>query len=393
MKHLMTTYHRLPVAFVKGQGAWLWDNTGIPYLDAISGIAVCGLGHAHPAITTAISEQASQLLHTSNLYQIPHQSQLADTLSELSGMERVFFCNSGAEAVEAALKIARAYGHRQQIEFPHIVVMENSFHGRTLAALSATGNVKVQAGFEPLVPGFIRIPYNDCEALKALASYPSEIVAVLVEPIQGEAGIQIPDPDYLAEIRAICTRHHWLMMLDEIQSGMGRTGYWFAHQRQSIRPDVMVLAKGLANGVPIGACLASGEAAQVFQPGNHGSTFGGNPLACRTAQVVLEVMQQQRLPERAGQLGAYLLQQFREKLRHWPMLKIRGQGLMLAIELDRECSALAQQALAQQLLINVTAQKIIRLLPPLILSDAEADLLVNKLCALINQFMQQADHA
>lgn len=383
----MTTYNRLPVSFVKGQGSWLWDTAGIPYLDAISGIAVCGLGHSHPAITQALSDQASQLLHTSNLYQIPHQEHLAQTLATLSGMERVFFANSGAEAVEAGLKIARAYGHQQNIELPHIVVMENSFHGRTLATLSATGNAKVQAGFEPLVQGFIRIPYNNLDALRALASHPSDIVAVLIEPIQGEAGINIPDPEYLAHIRALCTRNRWLMMLDEIQTGMGRTGHWFAHQREAIVPDVMLLAKGLANGVPIGACLASGEAAQIFQPGSHGSTFGGNPLACRAALAVTEVIEEQQLLARAQALGDYLLTQFREKLAHWPTLKIRGCGLMLAIELDRNCTELMQLALNQQLLINVTAQKVVRLLPPLILSDAEADLLVAKLSTLIHQFM------
>lgn len=287
--HLMSTYSRLPVEFQRGDGIWLWDSEGRQYLDALSGIAVCGLGHAHPAVTSAIAEQAGTLVHTSNLYGIGLQGQLADKLCSLSQMDRVFFSNSGAEANEAAIKIARLFGHSKGIDNPAIIVMDKSFHGRTLATLTATGNRKVQAGFEPLVQGFIRVPYNDLDAIGKVAANSQDVAAILVEPIQGEGGINIPDEAYLDGIRALCDDNNWLMMLDEIQTGMGRTGRWFAWQHSNARPDVVTLAKALGNGVPIGACLASGKAAEMMQPGSHGTTFGGNPLACRAAIAVLEI--------------------------------------------------------------------------------------------------------
>ena len=367
----MATYRRLPVTFTHGEGAWLWDEAGKRYLDALSGIAVCGLGHAHPAVRDALCEQAGSLIHTSNLYQIAAQTELGARLTTCAGMDRVFFGNSGAEANEAAIKLARLHGHHRGIEKPAILVMENSFHGRTLATLSATGNRKVQAGFEPLVQGFVRVPYNDLEAVETAAANRQDIVAVLVEPIQGEGGINIPAPDYLPRLRAICDRQGWLLMLDEIQTGMGRTGRLFAHQHTGIQPDVMTLAKGLANGVPIGACLARGVAATVLGPGSHGSTFGGNPLACRAASVVLEILET-RPPRRPGRPPGQPTAR-RASARPWPasagVRDIRGLGLMIGIELDRPCAELVGQALEAGLLINVTADRVIRLLPPLILEQ------------------------
>lgn len=394
----MNTYARLPVTFEKGDGCWLWDTAGKRYLDALSGIAVCGLGHAHPAVTEAICQQASQLVHTSNIYGIAHQQALGEKLTALAGMDRVFFSNSGAEANEAAIKIARLYGHARQIEQPTIVVMEGSFHGRTLATLSATGNRKVQAGFEPLVKGFLRVPYNDLEAIAAVAKNNHNVVAVLVEPVQGEGGIQIPDAGYLPGIRALCDEHNWLMMLDEIQTGMGRTGHWFAHQHSALQgnaiPDVMTLAKALGNGVPIGACLARGEAATIFQPGNHGSTYGGNPLVCRVGLSVIDTIEKARLCERAATLGASLLTGFNEQLADVDgVTSIRGQGLLLAIELDRPCAELVKLALNDGLLINVTAVNVVRLLPPLVMNDDEATQLVEQLSQLIRQFLSGNTHS
>ncbi len=390
---LMATYRRLPVRFVRGEGVWLWDQENRRYLDALSGIGVCGLGHAHPAIAEALCDQANTLVHISNLYEIPQQRALGQALTEVAGMDRVFFSNSGAEANETAIKIARRYGHARGVEQPAILVMENSFHGRTLATLSATGNRQVRAGFEPLVPGFVRVPFDDLDALDRAAANRPGIVAVLVEPIQGEGGVQIPAPDYLAELRSRCDTYGWLLMLDEIQTGMGRTGRLFAHERAGIRPDVMTLAKGLGNGVPIGACLARGPAAEVLGPGTHGSTFGGNPLVCRVALRVLEYLQQDSLWERADVLGARLLDQFQETLGHLPGVReIRGQGLMIGIELDRPAGALVEQALAQGLLINVTAAQVVRLLPPLILQEAEADLLVTRLSERITAFLSTVGH-
>lgn len=391
---LMNTYARLPVTFEKGDGVWLWDTDGNQYLDALSGIAVCGLGHAHPAVAKAICEQAGKLIHTTNIYGIQHQQTLGDRLTALAGMDRVFFGNSGAEANEAAIKIARLYGHSKGIDQPTIVVMEGSFHGRTLATLSATGNRKVQAGFEPLVSGFLRVPYNDLDAITQVAKNNNNVVAVLVEPVQGEGGIQIPDEDYLPGIRKLCDDNDWLMMLDEIQTGMCRSGQWFAHQhfdsqQQNAKPDVMTLAKALGNGVPIGACLARGKAAQQFKPGHHGSTYGGNPLVCHTALAVIDTLEKEKLAERAVNLGDRIVSGFKDILGDLEGISdIRGQGMLLAIELDQPCGDLVKLALDKGLLINVTADKVVRLLPPLIMSDKEADQLVNTLSDVIRQYME-----
>ena len=384
----MSTYNRLPVEFERGEGIWLWDRDNRQYLDALSGIAVCGLGHAHPAVTRAICDQAGQLVHTSNLYGIGVQEQLADRLSELSGMDRVFFCNSGAEANEAAIKIARLFGHSRNIDSPAIIVMENSFHGRTLATLTATGNRKVQAGFEPLVQGFIRVPYNDLEAIRKVAANSQSVAAILLEPIQGEGGINIPDDGYLDGIRSICDDNNWLMMLDEIQTGMGRTGKWFACQHSNASPDVITLAKALGNGVPVGACMARGNAADMMQPGSHGTTFGGNPLACRAALAVVDSLEQQQCVSNAASQGEHLLAGFTRALEGIEGVhEIRGQGLMIGIELDRPCGELVQQALTQGLLINVTAERVIRLLPPLILTDKQADMIIEQVSTLIREFL------
>ncbi|HFE47939.1 MAG TPA: aspartate aminotransferase family protein [Chromatiaceae bacterium] len=387
---LMATYARLPVTFSHGEGCRLFDDQGASYLDAIAGIAVCGLGHAHPSVSQALCDQASKLVHTSNLYGIANQQLLGERLTALAGMDRVFFGNSGAEANEAAIKIARLYGHRKGIGAPAIIVTENSFHGRTMATLSATGNRKVQAGFEPLVSGFVRVPYNDLEAIRQIASSAQNVVAVLVEPIQGEGGVNIPDKGYLQGIRQLCDDNDWLMMVDEIQTGMGRTGKWFACQHEDILPDVMTLAKALGNGVPIGACLASGWAAEILAPGNHGSTFGGNPLACAAALAVIEIMHAESLPSRAEKAGERLLAAFNEALQSSDgVVDIRARGLMIGIELDRPCAELVTRALSEKLLINVTAGNVVRLLPPLIISDAECDELASRLGALIRDFLRE----
>jgi acetylornithine aminotransferase len=386
--HLMATYNRLPVQFAKGEGIWLWDSEHRQYLDAISGIAVCGLGHAHPAVTQALCEQAATLVHTSNLYGITLQEQLAERLCELSGMERAFFCNSGAEANEAAIKIARLYGHGKGISCPAIIVMEQSFHGRTMATLTATGNRRIQAGFEPLVRGFIRVPFNDLDAIRTVAGNNSDTVAVLVEPVQGEGGVNVPDTGYLDGIREICDANGWLMMLDEIQTGVGRTGEWFAWQHGNARPDVMTLAKSLGNGVPVGACLAQGAAAEVMQPGKHGTTFGGNPLACRAAIAVLETITQEGLVARAAELGQRMRMGFAAALDGLAgVSNIRGLGLMIGIELERPCSELVGRALQRGLLINVTAERVVRLLPPLIMTDKQADMIVAQVSDLIRDFL------
>ena len=387
---LMSNYARLPVRFERGAGANLWDSDGKKYLDALSGVAVCGLGHAHPAVTEALCTQAAKLIHTSNIYEIPLQEELSAELAKLAGMERVFFCNSGAEANEAAIKIARLHGHKRGIKEPAIIVMEGSFHGRTLATLTATGNRKVQAGFEPLVKGFIRVPFDDLDAICAVAENSDNVVAVLVEPIQGEGGIRIPAADYLAGVRALCDRNDWLLMLDEVQTGVARTGRWFAFQHNGIQPDVMALAKGLGNGMPIGACLARGAAAEVFGPGNHGSTFGGNPLACSAALAVVQTVEKEGLAARAEQLGQRMLDGFHQQLLDVNgVVAIRGLGLMLAVELDRPCGDLVKTALARGLLINVTAERVVRLLPPLIISDAQADRIVTEVSQLITEFLAQ----
>ncbi|MBU1190073.1 MAG: acetylornithine transaminase [Gammaproteobacteria bacterium] len=385
---LISNYARLPVRFERGAGALLWDSEGKEYLDALSGVAVCGLGHAHPAVTEALCKQAGTLVHTSNIYEIPLQEDLSAELTRLAGMDRAFFCNSGAEANEAAIKLARLHGHKRGIKEPAIIVMDGSFHGRTMATLTATGNRKVQAGFEPLVKGFIRVPFNDLDALCAVADNSDNVVAVLVEPIQGEGGIRIPDNDYLAGVRSLCDRFNWLLILDEIQTGIGRTGRWFAFQHSDIQPDVMTLAKGLGNGVPIGACLARGAAAEVFEPGNHGSTFGGNPLACSAALAVVHTVEKEGLVARAEQLGQRMRGGFHAQLiDHAGIVAIRGIGLMLAIELDRPCAALVKLALSRGLLINVTAERVVRLLPPLILSDEQADRIVAEVSQLIIEFL------
>jgi acetylornithine/N-succinyldiaminopimelate aminotransferase len=391
-QHLMTTYGRQPVTFVKGEGVWLWDDQGNQYLDALAGVAVNGLGHAHPKLVQAIADQAARLIHVSNIYNIAEQSALADRLCALSGLDRVFFCNSGCEANEAAIKLARLYGHQKGIENPAIIVMDKSFHGRTMATLSATGNRKVQAGFEPLVPGFIRVPFDDLEAVKQVAEHNQNVVAVLVEPIQGEGGVNIPKDGaaYLEGLRKVCDQHGWLLMLDEVQSGIARTGTWFAFQHTTIQPDVMTLAKGLGSGVPIGACLARGAAAETFKPGNHGSTFGGNPLACAAGLATLDAIEEQELCAHAESLGNWINQQFREQLRGVAgVVTIRNAGLMIGIELDRPCADLVKQALAAGLLINVTADTVIRLLPPLVMTQAEAGQLVERLSALIKNFLSQ----
>ncbi len=384
---LMNNYGERRLTLVRGEGPWVWDSGGKRYLDAISGIAVCGLGHAHPEITRAIAEQASTLVHCSNLYNIPAQQQLATALCATSGMDKVFFGNSGAEANEAAIKIARLHGHARGIEVPTIIVMERAFHGRTLATLTATGNRKVQAGFEPLVRGFVRAPYGDIEAVATIANNNPSIVAVLVEPIQGEGGVQIPAPDYLVRLRELCDRHGWLLMLDEIQTGSGRTGSFFHYQQRGLVPDVVTLAKGLGNGMPIGACLARGPAAELFGPGKHGSTFGGNPVACAAGLATLRVLEADDLYARARLLGERLGAEFGTALTACASVRdIRGSGLMLGIELDRPCGELVDRAAEQGLLINVTAETVIRLLPPLILGDAEAEQLVATLAPLIRAF-------
>lgn len=388
----MTTYGRQPITFVKGEGAWLWDTNGKRYLDALAGVAVNGLGHAHPALVKAIAEQAGRLIHVSNIYQIAEQERLADKLCELSGMDRVFFCNSGCEANEAAIKLARLYGHGKGIENPAIVVMEKSFHGRTLATLSATGNRKVQAGFEPLVPGFVRVPFDDLDAVRQVAEHNSNVVAVLVEPVQGEGGVNIPHDatGYLRGLRELCDKYGWLLMLDEVQSGIARTGPWFAFQHTGITPDVMTLAKGLGSGVPVGACLARGVAAEVFTPGKHGSTFGGNPLACTAALATIEAIEQEGLGAHAEQLGDWINREMTARLKDVAgVVTIRNAGLMIGIELDRSCGELVKQALDAGLLINVTADTVVRLLPPLVMKQDEAQQLVDILSGLIRNFLGQ----
>ena len=385
---LMATYSRLPVTFEKGEGVWLWDTDGKKYLDALSGVAVCSLGHAHPTIAEAICKQASTLVHTSNIYGIANQQALGEALTALSGMERVFFGNSGAEANEAAIKLARLHGHARGITEPTIIVMENSFHGRTMATLTATGNRKVQAGFEPLVRGFTRVPYGDLDAIRHVAASANNIAAILVEPVQGEGGVNVPGAGYLAGIREICDRQGWLMMVDEIQTGMSRTGSWFAFQQEGILPDVMTLAKALGNGMPIGACLASGPAADLFGPGSHGSTFGGNPLACAAALAVVGTMREQDLPEKAIRLGDRIANGLGAALDGIDAVReIRHKGCMIGIELDRPCGELVSKGLEAGLLINVTAGNVIRLLPPLVMNNEEADALVKGLAATVREFL------
>ena len=387
--YLMASYQYLPVSFTQGSGACLTDSNGQRYLDALSGIAVCGLGHAHPQLQKAIADQAGRLIHTSNLYHIPLQEQLAGRLCELAGMDKVFFSNSGAEANEAAIKIARLYGHQKNITNPEIIVTERSFHGRTMATLSATGNTKVQAGFEPLVQGFVRVPYNDIPAMQKILATNSNVVAVMLEPVLGEGGIVIPDQGYLQAIRKLCDENGLIMILDEIQTGMCRTGKWFAWQHENAVPDVMTLAKSLGNGVPIGACLARGNAAALIRPGSHGSTFGGNPLAARAGLTVIEILEQEQLDKRAGELGKILLQGFQSGLQDVKGIKsIRGKGLMIGIELDADCAELVKMALEEHLLINVTAGNVIRILPPLIITNDQALLIIDIVCRIVKKFLE-----
>ncbi|MDO9597725.1 MAG: aspartate aminotransferase family protein [Azoarcus sp.] len=390
MSHVMNTYARLPVAFTHGDGVWLHDETGKRYLDALSGIAVSTLGHNHPRLVRAISQQASRVLHTSNLYGIPLQERLADRLAEISGMNEVFFCNSGCEANEAAIKLARFYGHQRGVDLPTIVVMENAFHGRTMATLSATGNRKAQAGFEPLVSGFVRVPYKDITAIRNLAEHNNNVVAVMLEMIQGEGGINIADDSFQRELRALCDERGWLMICDEVQCGLGRTGHWFGWQHAGVRPDVMTLAKGLGSGVPIGACLTTGRAAGLFKPGNHGSTFGGNPLACAAALATLDAIADDGLMDRAIQVGDEIRTGIAEALKGVSgVVDIRGRGLMIGIELDRPCGELVSRGLEAGVLFNVTAERVVRLLPPLIFTSVDAQALVDVLAPLIRDFLSQ----
>ena len=388
----MNTYTKQPVTFVKGEGVWLLDEQGNRYLDGLAGVAVNGLGHAHPKLVKAISNQAAKLIHTSNIYHIAEQEQLADKLCAISGMDKVFFCNSGCEANEAAIKLARLYGHNKGIETPEIIVMEKAFHGRTMATLSATGNRKSQAGFEPLVSGFIRVPFDDLEAVRQVASRNLNVIAILVEPIQGEGGINVPKDAsaYLQGLRKLCNERGWLLMLDEVQSGIGRTGTWFAFQHTGIVPDVMSLAKGLGSGIPIGACLAHGVAAEVFTPGKHGSTFGGNPLASVAGLTTLNAIEDDGLCAHAEKLGDWIRDTLLTELKDVEgVVAIRNAGLMIGIELDRPCTELVGQALEAKLLINVTADKVLRLLPPLVMNQGEAQQLLDRLVPLIRTFLNK----
>ena len=388
MSHVMNTYARLPVTFSHGSGCRIKDVDGKEYLDAMAGIAVSTLGHAHPKLVAAISAQAGRMLHTSNLYTIREQEQLADKLAALSGMDEIFFCNSGCEANEAAIKLARFYGHKKGIDLPTVIVMEKAFHGRTIATLSATGNRKAQAGFEPLVTGFVRVPYNDLDAIKAVAEHNKNIVAVMFEVIQGEGGIHLASLEYQKGLRQLCDEREWLLICDEVQCGMARTGKWFGYQHAGIQPDVATLAKGLGSGVPIGACMVSGRAAGLFGPGNHGSTFGGNPLACSAALATIATIEEDGLMANAEAIGAYIRALVAEALAGVQgLVEIRGHGLMIGIELDRPCGELVGKGLVAGLLINVTADKVIRFLPPLIFGKNEAKELVDRITPLIKDFL------
>ncbi len=391
--HIMHTYGRLPVEFVRGQGTQLFDTEGKSYIDAISGIGVCALGHAHPAVTQAITHQAETLIHTSNIYHIGTQQKLADKLCDISGMDTVFFGNSGAEANEAAIKIARLHGNKQGIDEPAIIVFDQSFHGRTIATLTASGNRKIQAGFEPLVKGFIRAPFNDLESVELLSKN-KNIVAVLVEPVQGEGGLNTPSKDFLTGLRGICTANNWLLMLDEVQTGNGRTGQYFAYQHHNILPDVVTTAKGLGNGVPIGACLASGHAAKLMQPGSHGSTYGGNPLVCSAALATVTELTDGGVIQHAASQGEYFKTALETHLLPLENVKeVRTAGLMIGIELTHDCTTFVAKALEQGVLINVTAGKVIRLLPPLIIQQADIDTIISVLENLIKASIREPEAA
>ena len=384
----MGNYNPLSAEFDKGIGSWLIDMHGERYLDALSGIAVCGLGHSHPSISKVIAEQSANLIHTSNIYRIPLQEKLAEKLVGHSGMDNVFFCNSGAEANEAAIKLARLHAHKQKITNPVILVMHNSFHGRTMATISATGSSKAHQGFEPLLSGFKHIAFNDIEALESSVNTIENIVAIMVEPIQGEGGIVIPNKNYLKTIRSICDKNNLLMIVDEVQTGMCRTGKWFAFQHEKILPDIMTIAKALGNGVPIGACLARGKSAKFFQAGSHGSTFGGNPLASSVALEVINILETKKIDKHAAELGSYFLENFRKSLEGVQgIIDIRGKGLMMAIELEKNCPDLVEKALNNKLLINVTSGNVIRLLPPLIMTKLEADQVVSILTDTLKKYL------
>lgn len=387
MKNLMNTYSRLPVTFSRGEGVWLWDDQGNKYLDALAGIAVCGIGHSHPKLVKAISEQAGTLIHTSNLYHIDKQDKLAKKLAILSGLNKSFFCNSGAEANEAAIKLARLYGHNKGIDQPTIIVMENSFHGRTMATLTASGNRKVQAGFEPLLTGFARVPFNDLDAIAQVSVHNKNVVAILVEPYQGEGGVNVPQANYLKRLRQICDENSWLLMLDEVQCGIGRSGKWFAFQNSEIVPDVITLAKSLGSGVPIGACIAGDVAGDIFKPGSHASTFGGNPLACTAAITTLDIIEEENLMCNALEQGDFIRKNLLEQLGNLShVTQIRGHGLMIGIELTKPCGGLVKKALEQGLLLNVTSDKVIRLLPPLVIKQNESEQIINMVSTLIKEF-------
>jgi acetylornithine aminotransferase len=386
MKNLMNTYSRLPVTFAKGEGVWLWDDQGNKYLDALAGIAVCGIGHSHPKLVKAISEQAGTLIHTSNLYHIDKQDKLAKKLAILSGLNKSFFCNSGAEANEAAIKLAKLYGNNKGIDQPTIIVMENSFHGRTMATLTASGNRKVQAGFEPLLTGFARVPFNDLDAIAQVSVHNKNVVAILVEPYQGEGGVNVPQANYLKGLRQICDENSWLLMLDEVQCGIGRSGKWFAFQNSEIVPDVITLAKSLGSGVPIGACIAGNVAGDIFKPGSHASTFGGNPLACTAAITTLDIIEEENLMCNALEQGNFIRKNIQKKLGNLShVTQIRGHGLMIGIELTKPCGELVTKALEQGLLLNVTSDKVVRLLPPLVIKQNESEQIIDMVSTLIEE--------
>ena len=390
MSHVMNTYARQPVAFVKGQGVWLWDEAGKKYLDALAGIAVNTLGHNHPRLVHALSEQIGRIIHSSNLFRIPLQEAAADRVSEITGLDEVFFCNSGLEANEAAIKIARKYGHDRGVAEPAIIVMEKAFHGRSLATLSATGSRKVQAGFEPLVQGFVRVPLNDLDAVRQIAAHNKNVVAVFIEPIQGEGGINVSRLDYLRGLHEICQRHEWLFMSDEVQCGLGRTGKWFVYQHAGFLPDVVPIAKGLGSGVPVGACVVGGRARGVFKPGNHGSTFGGNPLAMTAVATTIDTMREEGLLANAVQVGDAIRGGLAAALlRVAGVAEVRGMGMMLGIELDRPCGELVKLALEAGLVINVTAENVVRLLPALVMSETEGREVVERLAPLVRDFLAQ----
>jgi acetylornithine aminotransferase len=387
MSHVMNTYARQPVAFVRGEGVWLWDENGKKYLDALAGIAVNTLGYNHPRLTRALTERiASGVLHTSNLWRIPTQEAAADRVAEITGLDEVFFCNSGLEANEAAIKVARKYGHERGVAEPAIIVMEKAFHGRSLATLSATGSRKVQAGFEPLVSGFVRVPLNDLDAVRQVAEHNKNVVAVFVEPIQGEGGINVSRLEYLRGLKEICDRNQWLFMSDEVQCGLGRTGKWFVYQHAGFLPDVVPLAKGLGSGVPVGACVVGGRAKGVFKPGNHGSTFGGNPLAMTAVTVTIDTIKEEGLLANAARVGEAIRRGFPKRDG---IVEVRGMGLMIGVELAEPCGELVRQSLEAGLVLNVTADNVIRMLPPLVMSEAEARELLARLVPVLDAFLQK----